>query len=100
MFIHHPHSLFIYYLRSIIAAGTDTTTHHVVCVQVLVLDKTDTEIASLKDGDSFGEVALLGSKTMRRTATVLSSAYCDLDLFTKSDFEQLLNDFPDMRYCC
>ena len=67
-------------------------------LQVLVLDKTDTQITTLKDGGSFGEVALYGSKKMRRMATVLSSAYCDLDLFTKADFEQLLKDFPDMRY--
>jgi hypothetical protein len=49
---------------------------------VIVLSRDDTVLAQLRDGDSFGEVALYG-KTMRRTATIVSSSYCDLDLLLK-----------------
>ena len=50
---------------------------------VLVLSGDDTVLAQMGDGQSFGEVALYG-KTMRRTATIVSSAYCDLDVLLKA----------------
>ena len=52
------------------------------------------------DGHSFGEIALYGRamrRQVRRTVTVISSLYCDLDILLKSDFQTLVADFPDIE---
>jgi hypothetical protein len=61
-----------------------------------VLNDDNGVICTLTDGQSFGEVALYG-KSQRRTATVISSAYCDLDTLFKTDFTALVEEFPDMQ---
>jgi CRP-like cAMP-binding protein len=53
------------------------------CGECQVISAKDMVICSLFDGNSFGEIALYG-KTVRRTATVISSSYCDLDILLKS----------------
>ena len=56
---------------------------------------------SLSDGQSFGEVALYGNgHLMRRTATVVSPSYCDLDILLKANFDSLKEDFPDAKVTC
>jgi hypothetical protein len=53
-------------------------------------------ICTLSDGQSFGEVALYGN-LMRRTATVVSPSYCDLDILLKDHFDSLMASFPDAK---
>ncbi|KAJ9464842.1 Cyclic nucleotide-gated cation channel [Diplonema papillatum] len=50
--------------------------------------------ATLRDGSFFGEVALLFNDS-RRTATVVTSSYCDLFVLTKEDFDTIQESFPD-----
>ena len=61
-----------------------------------MLSEKDVVLCTLSGGHSFGEIALYG-RAMRRTATVISSSYCDLDILLKSDFQTLVADFPDME---
>jgi hypothetical protein len=46
--------------------------------------------------DVYEKVALYGALA-RRTATVVSPTYCDLDVLLKSDFLNLVKEFPDMQ---
>eukprot|EP01060_Flectonema_neradi_P012497 TRINITY_DN192_c5_g1_i1.p1 TRINITY_DN192_c5_g1~~TRINITY_DN192_c5_g1_i1.p1 ORF type:complete len:485 (+),score=69.17 TRINITY_DN192_c5_g1_i1:100-1554(+) len=50
--------------------------------------------ATLRDGSFFGEVALLFNDS-RRTATVITSLYCDLYVLRKEDFDSIQEQFPD-----
>eukprot|EP00754_Rhynchopus_humris_P048359 Rhum_TRINITY_DN7710_c0_g1::Rhum_TRINITY_DN7710_c0_g1_i1::g.24363::m.24363/K04950/CNGA3; cyclic nucleotide gated channel alpha 3 len=50
--------------------------------------------ATLRDGSFFGEVALLFNDS-RRTATVVTSSYCDLFVLRKEDFDTIQESFPD-----
>ena len=49
-------------------------------------------IATLRDGDCFGEIALLLSEP--RTATVRAKTLCDLFVLDKADFSRILHDHP------
>jgi hypothetical protein len=49
----------------------------------------------MAEGDSFGEVALYGEDATR-TATVMASNYCDLDVLYKSEFSRLLAEYPEV----
>jgi glucose-6-phosphate 1-dehydrogenase len=48
--------------------------------------------AVLRDGDCFGEVALVFSEL--RTATVRAKTFCDLFVLHKADFSRILQDHP------
>eukprot|EP01059_Diplonema_ambulator_P009705 TRINITY_DN19649_c1_g1_i1.p2 TRINITY_DN19649_c1_g1~~TRINITY_DN19649_c1_g1_i1.p2 ORF type:complete len:340 (+),score=129.83 TRINITY_DN19649_c1_g1_i1:1786-2805(+) len=50
--------------------------------------------ATLRDGSFFGEVALLFNDS-RRTATVVTSSFCDLFVLRKEDFDLIQESFPD-----
>jgi glucose-6-phosphate 1-dehydrogenase len=58
--------------------------------QVDVLDRDGHSIAMLREGDFFGEIALLLSTP--RTATVVARTQCDLFTLSKSDFRRILRD--------
>jgi CRP-like cAMP-binding protein len=58
--------------------------------QVEVLSDSGGVIATLKEGDIFGELAvLLGEK---RTATVRAKTPCDLFVLEKNDFNRILRE--------
>jgi glucose-6-phosphate 1-dehydrogenase len=58
--------------------------------EVEVLDGKGKVMATLRDGDCFGEVALLLSEP--RTATVRAKTVCDLFVLEKADFCRILRD--------
>jgi glucose-6-phosphate 1-dehydrogenase len=60
--------------------------------QVDVLDKDGHAIGALRDGDFFGEIALL--LPTPRTATVRARTQCDLFTLSKSDFRRILRTHP------
>jgi len=60
--------------------------------EVEVLDDSGKVIKVLKDGDVFGEIALLNSTP--RTANVRSKTSCDLFVLDKADFGRILRDSP------
>ncbi|MCZ7646768.1 MAG: glucose-6-phosphate dehydrogenase [Planctomycetota bacterium] len=60
--------------------------------EVEVLDDAGKVLKTLKDGDLFGEIALLMSTP--RTATVRSKSSCDLFVLEKADFNRILRDNP------
>ena len=50
-------------------------------------------MAILKEGDYFGEVALI--KNVKRTASVLSTEYCAVYVLNKQDFNEILSIYPE-----
>lgn len=60
--------------------------------EVEVLDEDGTVVTVLKDGDFFGEVALLMSTP--RNANVRARTSCDLFVLEKADFNRILRDHP------
>ncbi len=52
-----------------------------------------TILATLADGDFFGEIAILYSQ--RRSATVRAIDYCDMYILDKDTFERVLTHYPD-----
>jgi len=50
-------------------------------------------IATLRDGDFFGEIALLEHRP--RSATVRAASYCDLYRLGKEDFDRVVAKFPE-----
>jgi glucose-6-phosphate 1-dehydrogenase len=57
-----------------------------------VIDGSGNVIATLGEGDFFGEVSLLTSAP--RNATVRAKSYCDLFVLEKSEFARVLRDRP------
>jgi glucose-6-phosphate 1-dehydrogenase len=60
--------------------------------EVEVLDDSGNVVKVLKDGDFFGEVALL--KSTPRMANVRARSSCDLFVLDKADFNRILHDHP------
>ncbi len=60
--------------------------------EVEVLDDEGRVKATLRDGDFFGEIALVYSQP--RTATVRAKTLCDLFVLNKYDFDRILKDHP------
>jgi glucose-6-phosphate 1-dehydrogenase len=58
--------------------------------EVEVLDDSGAVVKTLKDGDVFGEIAILLSRP--RTASVRAKTSCDLFVLDKSDFRRILRD--------
>jgi glucose-6-phosphate 1-dehydrogenase len=61
--------------------------------QVEVLDGSGQRIATLAEGDCFGETSLL--LTQERTATVQAIEDCDLFVLDKADFDKVLREYPE-----
>ena len=58
----------------------------------VIAEETQGVCNVLRNGNFFGEIALLYSET--RIATVKSRTWCDLFVLTREDFEGLMNQFP------
>ena len=56
---------------------------------------TEVAIGSISAGAHFGELALLG--VTRRTASVRTNTYCEFEVLSSSDFDDLLQTFADLR---
>jgi voltage-gated potassium channel len=52
-------------------------------------------IANLKEGQHFGEIALLENTT--RQADVIAKTYCDLYVLKREDFDEVVNCFPKLK---
>ena len=61
--------------------------------QVEVLDGNGKGLATLGEGDYFGEMSLLLSQV--RNASIRATAPCDLFVLEKGDFDRVLKDHPD-----
>ena len=62
---------------------------------VEVLNNEDKVTTRLSDGSHFGEICLLTND--RRVASVRAVTICDLFSLSKSNFQKLLDEFPEMR---
>ena len=58
----------------------------------VIAEDGNTVIVHLKDGDFFGEIALLKSTT--RTVSVRATDYCSLYYLEKESFDKVLEKFP------
>ena len=73
--------------------GEPGTEMYLICRgEVEVLDGAGKVQATLRDGDFFGEMALLLSEP--RTATVRAKTICDLFVLEQADFSRILRDHP------
>ncbi len=64
--------------------------------EVEVVSKDGNQVyATIKDGDFFGEIALLLKQP--RNATIRAVGYCDLYLLSKESFDKVISDFPDFE---
>ena len=62
--------------------------------EAVALNEAGAEIARFRDGDVFGEIALLFP--IKRTASVRAVTDCDLLQLNRVDFERLLAENPKM----
>eukprot|EP01135_Chromosphaera_perkinsii_P001311 Nk52_evm38s164 gene=Nk52_evmTU38s164 len=62
-----------------------------------LLASEDKHIGIITDGDFFGEICLLVGDRTRRSASVRASTYCDLYSLERSDFNEILKDFPEVK---
>ncbi|MDJ0556361.1 MAG: ion transporter [Microcoleaceae cyanobacterium MO_207.B10] len=56
-------------------------------------EKTGIIYRNMSAGKFFGEIALIYEK--RRTASVITTTYCELFVLDKSDFQKVLENYPD-----
>ena len=68
--------------------------YFVVKGELEVLTKEGKQLAVLKDGDFFGEIAIFGNKP--RTATVKSLTYCDIYSLNKNAFDYVVSKYEDI----
>ena len=57
-----------------------------------VILESGERVASLHDGQIFGEIALL--KEAKRTANIQSQTYCDIYKLTKKSFNEIIERYP------
>ncbi len=77
----------------IIKAGDPGSDMYFVCRgQVEVLDGSGRPIATLDEGDYFGELSLL--KSQPRTASIRAVTPCNLFVLGKADFDRVMHDHP------
>ena len=60
--------------------------------EVEVIDEAGHVVATLGEGNFFGEISLLTSAP--RNATVRAKSYCDFFVLDKADFARVLRDRP------
>ncbi|MCI0457417.1 MAG: glucose-6-phosphate dehydrogenase [Gemmataceae bacterium] len=83
--------------ETIIRKGDPGAEMYVICRgEAEVVDGAGRVIATLREGDCFGEVALLLSEP--RTATVRAKTSCDLFVLEKGDFSRILRDQPQFAH--
>jgi glucose-6-phosphate 1-dehydrogenase len=77
--------------ETIVTKGEHGSEMYIICRgEVEVLDSKGQAKVTLREGDCFGEVALLLSEP--RTATVRAKTACDLFVLDKADFSRILRD--------
>jgi len=79
--------------QAIISKGDLGKEMYLICRgEVEVIDGSGKVIKTLKDGDFFGETALLMSTP--RTATIRTTSLCDFFVLNRADFSRILRDYP------
>ncbi|MBF0161881.1 MAG: cyclic nucleotide-binding domain-containing protein [Magnetococcales bacterium] len=53
-------------------------------------------VTRLRNNSFFGEIALLGG--VKRTATIRAVTICDIYKLAKTDFDRIMDQFPDVKY--
>ncbi len=79
--------------QTIITKGDLGKDMYLICRgEVEVIDGSGKVIKTLKDGDFFGETALLMSTP--RTATIRTKSLCDFFVLNRAEFSRILRDYP------
>jgi len=65
--------------------------------EVEVSDVSGSVVKTLKEGDFFGELAILMATT--RKANVVAKTLCDVFVLSKADFSRILQDHPQFAQC-
>jgi len=61
---------------------------------VSVITASGVAVSRLRDGDCFGEMALVTDE--RRSATVIATSFCDIYRLEKKDFEEAIQGYPEI----
>jgi len=82
--------------ETIMEAGEEGTDMYFIVRGELEVETGDgMHLATLSDGDFFGEIALFGDTL--RTATVRAVTYCDVYALTERSFRYLARKYPEVR---
>jgi CRP-like cAMP-binding protein len=79
----------------VIAEGDPADTFFIIVRGTLDVTNAERHLATLQDGDSFGEIALLAHS--RRTATVRTRTQCVLLGLASEHFQRLLAEAPEVE---
>jgi glucose-6-phosphate 1-dehydrogenase len=80
--------------ETIIRQGEVGSTMYIICRgQAEVVDSGGKHVATLQEGDVFGELALLFAQP--RAATIKAVTDCDLFVLNKADFDRVTKEHPD-----
>ena len=71
---------------------TGTEMYFISRGELNVVNEEDKVVFTLRDGQFFGEVALLYDT--KRTASIVARTYCDMFILTKEDFTKVMKKFP------
>jgi CRP-like cAMP-binding protein len=63
---------------------------------VSVLAPSGRAVAFLRDGDFFGELALITNE--KRNATVVTTSFCDIYRLAKDDFDECIKGYPEVYH--
>jgi ATP-binding cassette subfamily B protein len=81
--------------KVVIAQGEAADTFFIVVRGIVDVSNTEQRLATLQDGDSFGEIALLAH--VPRTATVRTRTECTLLALAGEHFQRLLSEAPEVE---
>ena len=62
-----------------------------------VYNADSVELANLRQGQNFGEMALLDPNNPLRNASIVSVTKCSLAVLTKADFDLICNTYPAFK---
>jgi voltage-gated potassium channel len=80
--------------ETLMRQGEEGNEMYFIISGMLDVIRDSNSIFLLKEGDFFGEMALVGNKT--RTATVKARTFCNLYKLERKTFDLIISDFPEI----
>eukprot|EP00928_Gymnodinium_smaydae_P025166 TRINITY_DN20129_c0_g4_i1.p1 TRINITY_DN20129_c0_g4~~TRINITY_DN20129_c0_g4_i1.p1 ORF type:complete len:2092 (-),score=290.03 TRINITY_DN20129_c0_g4_i1:73-6348(-) len=87
---------FFFASQKIVKEGSESNEMHVILRGEVVVEKRGAFMRMLEAGHSFGEMAVLGITTAQ-SLTVRAESLTDMQVLSRWDLEELLEEFPEER---